>query len=351
MSASDSLSAEAILRHSQVASAFSHLDHATRMMASHWITQAVYVAAELNLAQLLLDTPRSTAELAAATSTLPEALGRVTRALVSLGLLRRDGETLDVTDLSRPLADPAGPQRLAAIRAGKNTAHAWGELLPSVRTGTSSFEQKYGMPIFEYLAANPMMGAMFDEAMTGIHGDDMDELAEAYDFGRFRVLLDVGGGNGSMLIAALTRHPTLRGILLDLPDVVERAEETLASSPVADRCQLVAGDFLRDELPAADGMLLRHVLHNWPDDRAEQLLASCRRSLVGDGRVVIAEMVLPTDDRPHFGKLLDLAMLAIPGGRERTEAELESLLRAAGLRLQRVTPTGSDISAVEAAPA
>jgi ubiquinone/menaquinone biosynthesis C-methylase UbiE len=204
------------------------------------------------------------------------------------------------------------------------------------------------MTIFQYLSDNPAIGAIFNSSMSGFQLLDTTRFLNAYDLSEVNVLADIGGGNGSLVIAALERHPNLRGIVFDLPDVIVHANTNLEAQGFQNRCQLVAGDFTADAIPQADCILLRNVLHNWPDSYVEAILKKCCESLPANGRVVIAENLIPSDDRPHFGKLLDLAMLVIPGGRERDESQFATLFASAGLRLNRIVPTAGELCAVEA---
>jgi hypothetical protein len=187
--------------------------------------------------------------------------------------------------------------------------------------------------------------------MVGFHGQEPPAVVAAYDFARFRMLVDVGGGTGNLLTAILHAHPHLRGILYDLPHVVADARPRLDTLRIAARCELMAGDFFAAVPPGGDAYLLSHIIHDWDEAQCLTILRHCHHAMEPDGCLLLAETVLPPGDTPHPGKLLDLLMLTVPGGRERTADEYAALLAAASFRLTRIIPTASAVSIVEAIPA
>jgi hypothetical protein len=238
-----------------------------------------------------------------------------------------------------------------AVMMGEEHFRAWSELLYSVRTGRASFEHVFGLPVFEYLGTKPQQAALFDAAMTSIHGAETGQMVAAYDFTGIGTLADIGGGNGSTITGILAANPSLRGILYDLPHVVERAKPTIASAGLQDRCQLVGGSFFEKVPSGADAYLLRHIIHDWDDERSLTILRNIRRELSPEGRVLIVETVIPAGNEPSFAKWLDLTMLVIPEGKERTEEQYRELLKSADLELARIVPTEGHISFIEARPA
>jgi hypothetical protein len=196
-----------------------------------------------------------------------------------------------------------------------------------------------------FLAEDTEWAQVFDDAMTAFNDRKTVAMLEAYDFSGIRVLADIGGGNGSTLVSALRRYPEMRGILFDLPGVVERAE--VRESGLADRCRVIGGDFLEEVPGGADAYLLRHILHNWDDERAVAILANVRRAMGEGAKLLVVERVIPPGNGPMFGKLMDLTMLVVHGGMERTEEEFHRLFEAAGFRLNRIIPTTSDVSVIE----
>ncbi len=323
-----------------------------QMLTGYWTSQALYAAAKLGLADLLEAGPKTAEELAKATGTDPRALYRLLRALASVGIfLEKPGGGFTLTHVASGLLSNApGSQRAMAIMMGEEHYRAWGDLLYSLRTGKPAFDEIYGKPIFAYLAEHPEQAKIFDAAMTGIHGPETQAMLNAYDFSGFRTLVDVGGGNGSLLCVVLKRHPTLMAVLFDRADVVERAKANLHEAGLEARCTLIAGDFFQGVPTGGDAYLLRHILHDWDDDKALAILRSCRAAMGPQAKLLAVESVIPPGNNPFFGKLLDLTMLVLPGGQERTEAEYRRLYTAAGFRLTRVVQTDKEVSVIEGEP-
>jgi hypothetical protein len=323
------------------------------MITGSWISQAIYVAAKLQIADLLAEGPRSAEELAGATGTHGRTLYRLLRALASVGVYTEaEPGRFGLTPLAEGLRrEVPGSQWAMAVMMGEEHFRAWGDLLESVRTGETAFDRIFGQPIFAYLAEHPEQARLFDEAMVAIHGRETQATLAAYRFDGVGTLADVGGGNGSNLIGILAAYPSMRGVLFDLPHVVERAGANLRAAGLADRCEAVAGSFF-DSVPVkADAYVLRHIIHDWDDAKSAQILRNIRQSMPEGSKLLVIEHVLPPGDVPSFGKLLDLNMLVMPGGVERTEDEFRQLYESAGFRLTRVVPTDGDLSVVEGVPA
>jgi hypothetical protein len=227
---------------------------------------------------------------------------------------------------------------------------SWSKLLDAVRTGDAGFVQAYGVPAFDYFSTHASRGSVFDKAMTGHHGPEADPMLDAYDFSEFTELVDVGGGNGSLngslLTAILKRHPRMRGVLFDLPRVVDRAGPAIEAAGLRERCRIVAGDFLESVPGGADAYLLRHVVHDWRDEDAAIILRNCRNALKTGGKVLVVEIVVPAGNDPSFAKWMDLMMVTY-GGKERSEKQYRELFAQAGLKLTRIVPTKAGISVVE----
>jgi hypothetical protein len=319
-----------------------------QMFGASWITQGIWVAAELGLADMLAHGPRTAEELAEQTHTHSDALYRVLRALASVGIFAQDQhDRFSLTPLADLLrSDVVGSQQSIAVMMGAEFHEAWGELLHSVRTGEPGFQKRFGMPFFQYMTAHPERHSMYDAAMTGVHGSETEPMLDAYDFSQFGIVVDVGGGNGLVLAAILNRYPSIQGILFDLPAVVDRARPIISGSGLSGRCQIMGGDFFSSVPAGADAYVMRHIIHDWEDREAIAILRNCREVMNSDGRVLVVETVLPTGNEPFFGKWLDLMMLLV-GGRERTEEEYERLFSASGLRLNRIVSTASDVSIIE----
>jgi SAM-dependent methyltransferase len=242
--------------------------------------------------------------------------------------------------------DVPGSQRAMAIMMGGELYAAWGELLHSVKTGEPGFNRRFGMHFFQYMQEHPERHSIYDSAMTVAHGGETEPMLDAYDFSTFRKVVDVGGGNGLVLASIVRRHPSIQGILFDLPAVANRARSTVASTDVFDRIQIQGGDFF-DGVPAnADAYVLRHIIHDWEDQDAIAILRECQKAVIPDGRILVVEMVIPSGNEPSFSKWLDLMMLLV-AGRERTKEEYSRLFSEAGLKMTRIIPTASEVSIIE----
>lgn len=320
-----------------------------QMLVGYWVSQALYVAAKLGLADLVKSGPRTAADLAQATGTHAAALHRLLRGLASVGVFAEDGQQrFGLTPLAECLrGDLPGSQRAFAMMVGEEQFRAFGELLYSVQTGKIAFDHVVGQPVFDFLSQHPEKAKVFDEAMVGVHGRETAAMIDAYDFSTIGVLADVGGGNGSLLTAVLQHCSKLRGLLYDLPGVAERAKERLREAGLAERCQVVPGNFFEAVPPGADAYLMRHIIHDWDDAKALTILRNVHQVIRPDGKLLVVESVIPPGNEPFFGKLLDLAMLAIPGGQERTAEEYRQLFRAGGFELTRIVPTRTEISVIE----
>lgn len=323
-----------------------------QMMTGYWVSQAIYVAAKLGIADLLGDGPKTCDELAEATDCHPQSLHRVLRALSSVGIFT---ETTSASFALTPMAEflqsehPASMRSLACMYA-EEQYRAWGDLLHSVKTGQRAFDNMFGSDYFTYLAGHPEAGRVFNQAMTGWTNQLAGGVVDAYDFSGFTTVVDVGGGYGTLLAAVLQRHPGMQGILFDQPQVVEAASDQLQAAGVEDRCTLVGGDFFSEVPAGGDAYVLAQILHDWDDERCVEILKQCRRVMQQDGRLLVVEMVLPEGQEPFFGKWLDLHMLVLLGARERTAAEYNALFQAAGFDLTKVVATPSGPSLVEAVP-
>ena len=231
--------------------------------------------------------------------------------------------------------------------SGDEQFRAWAEIDYSLRTGKIAFDKVFGKPIFDYLGDHPDKARTFDAAMVGVHGRESDAILNAYDFSGIGVVADIGGGNGSQLTEILKKHIRMKGILFDLPHVIERANERIQASGLLDRCQLVSGSFF-DAVPAgADAYILRHIIHDWDEEKCLTILRNCHRAMPPASKLLVIESVIPPGNEPFHGKFLDLHMLLIPGGKERTENEYRTLFERAGFELTRIVPTGTEVSIVE----
>ncbi len=237
-----------------------------------------------------------------------------------------------------------------ALMMGEEHYRAWGELLYSVKTGKPAFDKVFGQPVFEFLSEHPEQAAIFDKAMVGVHGRETSAILDAYDFSAFSSVADIGGGNGSNLTGLLQRYPELHGTLFDLPGVIGRAGKNIEKAGLADRIHCIDGDFFESVPGGADAYFMRHIIHDWDDEKALRILENIRRVITEHGRLLVVESVIPPGNEPFFGKLLDVTMLVIPGGQERTEEEYRTLFGKAGFRLSRIVPTQAEVSVIEGVP-
>jgi hypothetical protein len=322
-----------------------------KQMIGGWTTQAIYVASELGIADLLAEGPQTAEELAQQTKTHSGALYRVLRALATVGIFAEDEERrFLLTPLAESLrSDIPGSLRAFGIMLGAEFYQSWGELLYSVQTGKPGFDKRFGMPFFQFMTEHSERHAIYDAAMM-VHGvAETEPMLDAYDFSAFGTVIDVGGGQGRMLAAILNRHPAIEGILFDLPAVAERSEAIISELGLSERCRIVGGDFF-SSVPAADAYVLRHIIHDWDDKDAVTILRNCRDAMNPGGKVLLVETVIPPLNEPCFGKWLDLMMLIV-GGRERTEEQYRRLFAQAGLKLSRIVPTAHEVSIAEGVPA
>jgi ubiquinone/menaquinone biosynthesis C-methylase UbiE len=220
----------------------------------------------------------------------------------------------------------------------------------SVMMGAPAFDHIFGTASFDYMRQHPTAAARFDAVMAEQTLSWVHAIVDAYDFSTIRTLVDVGGGSGALLTAILTAHPQLRGVLYDLPHVIAGAPPRLTAAGVVARCDTVAGDFFTAVPEGGDSYLLKHVLHDWDDDHCITILKNCRRVMPSDGRLLLVEVIIPPNNEPHYGNYLNLMMLVLLTGRERTEAEYQKLFEATGFALSRVVATASEVSIIEGRP-
>ena len=317
------------------------------------VAQAIFVAAKLGIADLLREGPASAAALAAAAGVHAPSLDRVMRALAGIGVFAFDADgRFALTPLSDRLrSDAPGSLRAYAIMNGERWVwQSWGAIEHSVRTGRPAFEHVFGARLFDYYTANPEAGRVSAAALDSLSAADNAAVVAAYRFPASGVVVDIGGGQGSLLAAILAAHPDLRGVLVERPAVIDLARTAIAAAGLADRCDLLAGDFFAEVAVRGDVYLMKKVIHDWDDDDARAILSHCRAAMPASARLLLVEHVLPEANQPSPARWLDLLMLVYTGGRERTVADYASLLAAAGLRLERVIPTASRITVIEARP-
>ncbi len=321
-----------------------------QMITGAWVSQTIYVAAKLGIADLLKDGAKSSEQLATLTNVDANSLYRVLRALSSLGIFSEgDNRTFELTPMAQYLrSDIPESLNAIAIMMGGEPWHwqPWGEILYSVETGKSAFEKVFKMPVFPYLGQNPEAAAIFDACMTSFTTRDSVEIAANYDFSSIHTLVDVGGGHGKLLAHILESNPNLQGILYDLPAVVAGASPHL--DKFSNRTSVVSGSFFESVPSGGDAYIMKHIIHDWDDSKAIAILKNCHQVMPENGKLLVVEDVLPPANQPSMGKLLDIEMLLMTsGGRERTEIEFKELLAAAGFKLTRIVPAGMAANVIE----
>lgn len=326
-----------------------------QILVGAWIGQAISVAATLGIADLLKNSAMNAGQLAKATSTHADSLYRLLRALSSLGVF---AETEDGRFSLTPLAQCLRSDAPDSMRNGARMSgmplfwRSWQELLHCIKTGETGLQQAWGLSNpFEYFRDHPEEGAVFDGAMTEFSRNTGPSFAEAYDFGKFSKIIDAGGGHGALLISILRRYPRPRGVLFDLPQVVRGAQAAIAAAGLGDRCKVVAGDLFESVPSSADAYVMKSIIHGFTNDRALVILGNIRRSIRPDGRLLLVDHVIPPGNAASPGKLSDLQMLVMAGGRERTSEEFRDLLAQACFKLGGIYPAAAPQSIIEGVPA
>jgi O-methyltransferase domain/Dimerisation domain len=321
-----------------------------QMASSFWISQAIYVAAKLGIADLLKNGPLKVSDIAAIVGTDVRPTFRLMRSLASLGIFAQTKNgyfsLLPLGDNLR--ADISGSLKAIIITLGEIHYQACGALLHAVQTGSPAFDQVFGAGLFEYLDQNTEAANSFNEGMASLAGMLAYAVALAYDLSRVFSIVDVGGGNGRFLETILEIYPEIQGTVFDCSATIERACRTAGQT--SHRCSYEAGNFFTSVPRGGDLYFLCGVVHDWDDKRAVAILRNCREAIFASGRLLLLETLVPENNSKHFSKILDLNMLAMSSGRERTRAEFCWLLAASGFRMSRIIPTLAPQSLIEAVP-
>ena len=319
-----------------------------------WLSTAVCVAAKLDIAERLADGPKTPATLAREVGATPDSLARLLRVLAASGIFRElPGGCWDLTPAAALLRRdvPGSLRGLARFCGAAGHYRAWGALEYSVRCGDEAYSHVHDESLWQSLLRDPDLAGDFNEAMTGVSRRFHAGLIAAYDFSQFGTIVDVGGGHGELIFNLLDRYRHVRGVIFDLPAVIEGTKRRIAEHALGDRCSAIAGDFFEAVPERGDAYVLTHVVHDWDDEAAGRILRNVRAAMRADATLILGEHVLAAANLPDFAKLLDLEMLVMTqGGRERTRAEFEGLLRASGFATQRIVDTPSGTKVIEAVP-
>jgi len=323
-----------------------------QLATGYILSAALQTAVKLDIASHLAAGPRAITELAAATATNVDALYRVLRALAMAGVFQeQDGRRFSNTPVSELLrGDRPGLRDMALWITSPFHFRVYSNALDAVRTGAPAVEKAVGMPVFEYLAREHELSEIFNNAMTSFSAMVAPAALEVYDFTGIDTLVDVAGGHGGILMSILQKYPKMRGILMDVDHVIAGAHAKIAAMNLQDRCQTAAGDFFKAVPSGGDAYIMKHIIHDWDDERASVILANIRTALAGKphGRVILLEAVIHPGNAPDLAKLMDLEMLMMPGGRERTAEQFRALFATSGFELKRIIPTRSPLSVIEA---
>ena len=320
-----------------------------QMATGYWISQAIYVAAKLGIADCFQNGPKSCLEIADLTESDEPALSRLMRALSSVGIFEanRDGR-FELAPMGTALQTGIpGSLRYMVITLGELHYQAWGNLLCSVKTSATAFDDLFGNQLFQHLKQNQDDADSFHKAMTDFSGLVSYAVLLAYDFSKIHTLVDVGGGRGQLLRTVLQANPQMTGIVFDEESVIEGAKEHLKGDASAGRCSLVAGDFFESVPAGADAYVLCGVLHDWDDEHSIAILRNCHRAMLDGGRLLVVESVVPPGNEACFSKFLDLNMMVMSGGRERSSEQFRDLFAAAGFELTTIVPTVAPLSVLE----
>lgn len=316
------------------------------------MSQCVYAAAALGIADCLKDSPMTCAELASITSSHPDTLRRLLRALADIGILREDERgRFSLTQLGGLLrADAEGSMKAEILHMlHPSLWGSWGQLLQSVKSGKAAFPEIFGKDAWKYRSENPEAGSAFEKMAAEKSKLEVDIILQHLDLSNVGKVIDVGGGNGALIANILSNNKDLHGVLFDQPEVLAGADDLLEAAGAADRCRVIGGDFLNEIPKGGDLYLLKSVIHNWDDENALAILRNCRKAISSNARIVLLEYVLDSKS-PSDIIIMDLHMLVLHGGKERTSSEFGSLLDASGFRLKNILTTSCGISLIEGIP-
>ncbi len=327
------------------------------LVTSSWKSQAIYVAAELKIADYLLEAPKTTDELAEKTGTHARALKRLLSGLSSIEVFRQvDDDLFEITPMGKLLCSDSNESlRSWALWWGTNLWQTWGNLLYSVQTGESARKLISGKDGFDHLKGNSEAAEIFNNALVELTRLAAESIVNAYNFSEFDTVMDVGGGYGELLITILDKNLNCKGILFDLPHAKVGAKKRFKQAGLKHRFEFVEGDFFDSVPPGADAYILKSVIHDWNDEDSRSILENCRKAIKPDSRLLLAEQILPDkfDVLSNHQSLArsDLTMIAALGAGERTEAEFKALLKSSGFSVTKIVSAGPTFSVIEAEPA
>jgi SAM-dependent methyltransferase len=334
----------------QAANSVSHFVAVFEMVLAQWNAASICAAAKFGIADQLESGPKTTKEMASLLNLHEDSLYRVLRALAGIGIFHEgENRTFSQTPLSEVLRTNARPslRYAAAAMLDHWQYRSIQGICATVENGRTGAANVLGAELFEYLAAHTEEAVSFNRCMTDLSSGEAPAVVATYDFSNFELIVDVAGGAGGLLAAILTSAPKLRGTLFDQPSVVEQAKSDAILAPFADRCELVGGNFFEAVPAGADAYIMKHIIHDWDDERAAKILSNCRRAMKPGGKVLVVDRVIGPPNAPDPKKFFDVAMMLMPGGRERSEPEWKALYASAGFRVSRILPTPAPHSIIE----
>lgn len=324
------------------------------MVLAQWTSVAISAAARLGVADHLESGPRTTKELASLMKVHEDALYRLLRALAGLGVFYEgENRSFSQTPLSELLRTNGSPtlRYAAAMMIDPWQIGSMQAINSTIENGQAAITNVFGKGLFEYLHEHPDEAFRFNRGMMDLSSGDVLALLAAYDFSAFDHIVDVGGGTGRVLAGILEKFPALRGTLFDQPSVIEQAKKDGILDSYKARCDFAGGSFFESVPVHADAYIMKHIIHDWEDEQAEKILRNCRRAMQPTGKLLVVDRVIGPPNAPDPRKFFDVAMMLIPGGRERTESEWNALFAASGFRVARIVPTPGPHSVIEGTPA
>lgn len=319
------------------------------LLSGEWVSRGIYVATKLEVAEALQHGPKSIEELAQVTSSNPDSLYRLLHMLAGFGLFQEVSPNVFANTETSRLLIKTHPDTLFALSLfyGEEIHKSMDELLPSIQSGTTAFQLEYKQPVFSYLKDNPSRLALFQEGMKEKSQAVIKSVLATYDFSPFESVYDIGGGYGHFLLALLKKYPNVSGVLYELLEVIEKINH---QNPQLEdyRFKLCAGDFFVSVPPGGDVYLMKSVIHDWDDEKSEMILKNCYQAMSSDSRLLLVEVVLLPEDQSLYANCMDILMLAIPGGKERSLATFTRMLDKCGFVLERIYPTATEFSILEA---
>lgn len=319
-----------------------------QLLSGEWVSRALYVVTKLEIADHLQEGPKSIEEIAKLVQSNPESLYRIMHMLAGFGIFQEKSDRVFTNSESSELLAKSNPNSLQALSIfyGEDIHASWDQLLNSVRTGTPAFQLAFQQPVFGYFKENPDRAAQFQEAMREKSRSVIQSALSVYDFGQFGSIYDIGGGYGQFMSAILSKHPHVNGMVFDVSEVIDVIPQRNATL-VNQKCQLCAGDFFASIPKGGEAYILKSVLHDWNDERGEQILRKCHDAMEADSRLLVVEVVLLPNDQSIYANCMDVLMLAVTGGKERTLTDFEQMFDKAGFILDRVYPTSTEFCIIE----